>query len=236
MANLDVNSGELYISPSNKGDPDLQKSVAELVAKAKKQGKKKVHIVTVGGYWIFQKGCEQEEFLFPDGPITKEADATIQAAVDYVVNLLKAREIVIVHCHAGINRSSLVVAKVMQRMEPHLQMLDIVTKIVQEKTSIDNNWATLENKHFQNSLKITMDASNQSEANSLRKAPEYGKAPSREAMLAELRNTRDIQSVTKVVTEAVQEAIKPYQAGKTTAVDEIALTALYKADELIHKK
>ena len=94
----------------------------------------------------------QQDFIFQDGPMTDESECVVLQAVKWCVGHLVQGNSVLVHCAAGVNRSSLVFCMVAQRLNPSMQMQNIIQDLREAKAAVNPSWLTLINRHFEDYL------------------------------------------------------------------------------------
>ena len=94
----------------------------------------------------------QQDFIFQDGPLTDESERVVLQAVEWCLGHLVQGKSVLVHCAAGVNRSSLVFCMVAHRLHPSMRMQDIIHDLREAKVAVNRSWLTLTNRHFEEYL------------------------------------------------------------------------------------
>ena len=88
-------------------------------------------------------------FFFNDSELSSQDLCALNLAVQFCVDKLTKGFSVLVHCAAGVNRSSLVYVDVMKHFMPHgtcaREMIDILANA---KHAVNESWLTLTNPHF----------------------------------------------------------------------------------------
>ncbi|MAI44499.1 MAG: hypothetical protein CMB79_01125 [Filomicrobium sp.] len=94
----------------------------------------------------------QQDFIFQDSLMTDESECVMLQAVEWCLGHLAQGKSVLVHCAAGVNRSSLVFCLVAQRLNPSMQMQNIIQDLREAKAAVNPSWLTLTNRHFEDYL------------------------------------------------------------------------------------
>ena len=94
----------------------------------------------------------QQDFIFQDGPMAGESECVVLQAMEWCLGHLKQGKSVLVHCAAGVNRSSLVFCLVVQRLNPSMQMQNIIQDLREAKAAVNPSWLTFTNHHFEDYL------------------------------------------------------------------------------------
>jgi len=80
--------------------------------------------------------------------MTDECECVVLQAMEWCLGHLAEGKSVLVHCAAGVNRSSLVFCLVAQRLNPNMQMQNIIQDLREAKAAVNRSWQTLTNRHF----------------------------------------------------------------------------------------
>ena len=80
--------------------------------------------------------------------MTDESEFVVLQAMEWCLRHLAQGKSVLVHCAAGVNRSSLVFCLVAQRLNPSRQMQNIIQDLREAKAAVNPSWLTLTNRHF----------------------------------------------------------------------------------------
>ena len=87
-------------------------------------------------------------FCFNDSEMSSEVLCALNLAVQFCVDKLTKGFSVLVHCAAGVNRSSLVYVEVMKHFMPHHFAREMIDILANAKHAVNESWQTLTNPHF----------------------------------------------------------------------------------------
>ena len=87
-------------------------------------------------------------FCFNDSELSSEDLGALNLAVQFCVDKLTKGFSVLVHCAAGVNRSSLVYVEVMKHFMPHHFAREMIDILANAKHAVNESWQTLTNPHF----------------------------------------------------------------------------------------
>ena len=87
-------------------------------------------------------------FFFNDSELSSQDLCALNLAVQFCVDKLTKGFSVLVHCAAGVNRSSLVYVEVMKHFMPHHFAREMIDILANAKHAVNESWQTLTNPHF----------------------------------------------------------------------------------------